>query len=279
MSRRMTALLLTSLLISPSIAADKDTDKQRFQGHWEVIELAEDGKVIPKDVIREWLPSGGRFEITENAITFKSTEDGKKHAKLFSLDATQNPKGIDLSSRNKIDGVGIYKFDNDRLIVCFADPEDGERPTEFSAKEGSKRMLMTLQHLAKTGQQPDPPKEKPPGTAAKVLTDAQVKELLTGTWKYTDNVGGLFVTFDADGTFSTMREVKEVRLFQKVFVQTPVSTGKWSIQNGQLAFNIQSSIHRDRVHKEFDFQVRSITNRDLIFVDHLGRVGQAVRVK
>lgn len=279
MPRRTTALLLTALLCSHSLAADKDPETKQFQGHWEVIELAEDGKVIPQEAIREWLPSGGRFEIAENAIIFTSPDDGKKHVKVFSLDSTQYPNGIDLSTRNKQDGLGIYKFDKDRLIVCISDPEESQRPTDFSAKEGSKRMLMVLQRPARQTQQPAPSKEETPGTTGKLLTDAQVKGLLKGTWKYNDSVGGLFVIFDEDGTFSTVREVKEIRLFQKVFVQTPVSTGKWSIQNGRLAFNVQSSIHRDRVHKEFDFQVRSITDRDLIFVDYLGRVGQAARVK
>ena len=279
MLRCLSFMLLAALLGSRLIAADKDPELKQFQGHWAVIELAEDGKVIPKDAIGEWLPSGGHFEIAENAIIFTSQDDGKKHVKIFSVDATQYPKGIDLSTRTKKDGLGIYKFDNEKLIICFSDPDESSRPNEFSAKEGSKRVLMTLQRQSAPSQKLAIEKENTPAATAKVLSDAQVKELLRGTWKYIDSAGGLYVTFDADGSFSTVREVKEIRLFQKVFVQTPVSSGKWNIHNGQLAFQVQSSIHRDRVHREFDFQVRSITDRDLIFVDYLGHVGQAVRVK
>ena len=76
-----------------------------------------------------------------------------------------------------------------------------------------------------------------------------------------------------------IRSVVWARLFQKVFVQTPISTGKWIVENGRLTFQIQKSIHRDRANREFDFAVRSISDRDFIFVDYIGRVGQAVKVR
>ena len=248
MRTRTSALLLGAFLLTHSTAsADQDPETKQFQGRWEVIELAEDGKVIPKEAIREWLPSGGRFEIVENAIIFTSPNDGKKYVKVFSLDSTQYPKGIDLMTRDKKDGLGIYRFDNDRLVVCISDPTESKRPTEFSAKEGSKRMLMVLQRSTSQGQQPAPAKQQPSGTAGTVLTDAQVKEMLKGTWRYTDSIGALFATLNANGTFSTVREVKEIRLFQKMFVQTPISTGIWSVQNGRLTFNVQTSVQRDRV--------------------------------
>jgi uncharacterized protein (TIGR03067 family) len=275
---RTFAVVLASMLIAKTIAAaDQDVDLKHFQGHWEVVELVEDGKIIPREAIREWLPSGGQFEIAENALIFTSPHDGKKHVKVFSLDATQFPKGFDLSTRAKTEATGIYHFDNGQLIICLSDPDESKRPTEFSAKDGSKQVLMTLQRMDK--RPVAQAKQEPSGAAAKVLNDGQVKELLMGTWRYTDNVGALFVTFHPDGTFSTVREVKEMRLFQKVFVQTPISTGKWNLQNGKLAFHVRTSVHPDRVNKEFDFFIRSITDHDFIFVDYLGRVGQAVKVR
>ena len=86
------------------------------------------------------------------------------------------------------------------------------------------------------------------------------------------------MTFSENGTFSTVRESKQVRLFHKVFVQTPISSGTWAIRNGTLRFHIQTSVHPSRVNHAFDFTVRSITASDFIFVDYLGRVGQATRV-
>ncbi|QDT31737.1 TIGR03067 domain-containing protein [Thalassoglobus polymorphus] len=276
MMRYMCLLWLTSTLAGGSYAvADQDSDLKQFQGKWEVTELVEDGKVVPKEAIQEWLPSGGKFEIVENAIIFVSPHDGKKQVKLFSLDVTQYPKGIDLSTRDKKDGSGIYRFDEGRLILCFSDPAESKRPTEFSAKEGSKHLLMVLR---RSSERPTVAKVEPAGTTAKVLTDAQVANMLRGRWRYNDNVGSLFVTFNADNTFNTVREVTEIRLFQKFFVQTPVSTGKWSVVNGKLTFHILTSVKPELVNKLFDFNVRSISDGDFIFVDYLGRVGQASRV-
>lgn len=281
MMTRISPLLFTVIFVAvTAAAAEQDAELKPFQGRWDVVELVEDGKVIPREAIREWLPSGGRFEIKENAILFTSPEDGKKDAKVFSIDATQFPKGINISTHDKKkDALGIYRFDEKRLVICFADPDATERPKELSAKEGSKQVLMTLEQIPSEEPKKAAPAKPATGTTAKVLTDDQVKQLLVGSWKYTDNVGVLYVNFKADKTFSTVREVKELRLFQKVFVRTPVSSGKWDVANGTLEFKIQKSVHSDRVNREFDFTVRSITERDFIFVDFLGRLGQVTRVQ
>ena len=72
-----------------------------------------------------------------------------------------------------------------RLIVCLSDPDEGPRPTEFSAQKGSKRMLMVLKRVPPTekSKKPDsePANTQPTtgtGIAAKVVTDAEVTKLL-----------------------------------------------------------------------------------------------------
>lgn len=277
--------LLVLLVAAPLRAADKDPELKQFAGHWEVIELVEDGHVIPREAIREWLPSGGRLEIADSAIMFTSPEDGKKHVKLFTIDATQYPRGIDIVTREKKDAVGIYRFDEGRLVVCLCDPTDGARPADFSAKEGSKRMLMVLKRIAAPAaeEKPAPVPANPPttggkGIAARVLTDADATKLLQGTWRYKDDAGALLVTLAGNGTWSSVREVQELRLFQKVFVRTPISSGKWSVQNGTLTFHCTASVHINRVNQQLPFTVRSISEGDFIFVDYMGRLGKAVKV-
>ena len=269
---------------STAFAADQSPQVADLQGRWEVVELVEDGKVVPREAIREWLPSGGKLEIAENAVIFSSPSEGTRLVKLFSVDATQYPRRIDLESKDKKDAVGIYKLDEGKLILCLADPAEAERPTEFSSKEGSQRMLMVLERrtadarpAAVVPPRAEPPKEAP-ATTGKVLTDAEVTRMLAGTWKYRDDVGALYVTFGTEGTCSSVREVQQIRLFQKAFVRTPISSGRWSVHNGTLTLTITASIHPDRVNKQLPFSVRSISDRDFIFVDYLGRVGQATKV-
>lgn len=293
---RVKVWCLATLLVSmASLAMANDAELQRLQGRWEVIELAEDGRVIPPSAIEDWLPSGGRIEIADNAIVTTSPDDGKKQVKVFSVDATQYPKTIEITSRDKREVWGIYKFDNDRLLVCVVDAEDATRPTEFSAKAGSKRMLMTLKpvgrKIAADARKPavtDKPEGKDPAAApevstaglARYLSDDESTKLLRGTtWKYSDAHGGLVITLNSDGGFSTTRESIEMRLFKKVFVKAPVSSGTWSVQKGKLWFHVTASADPERVNTKAPFTLRMITATDLIFVDYVGHVGQAVRVK
>lgn len=279
------AWLLGLLVVTQGWAADKDADLKPLAGSWEAVELSEDGHVVPREAISEWLPSGGRFEIADNAIIVTSPHDGKKSAKLFSIDATQYPRGIDIITRDKKDAVGIYRFDDDRLVVCLCDPEEGARPTEFSARKGSKRMLLVLKRVPapeegkKAAAEPsNPPVTAGTGVTAKVLSDAEVARMLNGTWRYRDDAGALVVTLTEDGKWSSIRESQELRLFQKVFVRTPISSGKWSVQNGTLKFHCLASVHLSRVNHELPFTIRSVSDRDFIFVDYMGRLGKAVKV-
>lgn len=272
------------LVAGSAFAADQNAELRQLQGRWEVIELSEDGHVIPREAIREWLPSGGRLEISENAIITVSPQDGKRHAKIFTIDATQFPRGLEIATREKKEATGIYKIDNGRLIVCLIDPEEGPRPGDFSAKKDSKRMLMVLRQAAAEAEPKESAVDEPPatsgeGVSAKVLTDAEVTKLMNGVWRYTDEGGALVVTVNGDGTWSSIREVQQMRLLQRVFVRTPISSGRWNVQNGTLTFHCTSSIYASRVNQQLRFAVRSISERDFIFVDYMGRLGKAVKVR
>ena len=258
-------------------AADKGTDLDKLQGKWEVAELVEDGKVIPRSAIEEWLPSGGKFQIEENAVVFVSPHDGKKHVRLFALDQTQNPKGIELQTKSRKDAVGIYRIDGEQVVLCLIDPLDGERPTEFHSKAGSNCILMTLQRPGAKRPATEPKADEP--KSVKLLTDAEASKLLVGVWKYSDSIGALILTVEETGAFHTTREMQEIRLFQKVFVQSSVSAGKWSIKNGTITFHDTGSVHRDKVDDKFQFSLRSINEKEMLFVDFLGHAGRAVKMK
>ena len=275
------SVILSCLASTTTLFAQED-ELKRMRGQWEVVEFVEDGKVIPKQAIPEWLPSGGQLEIEDNAIVIHSSVDKKKHVRIFSIDAAVYPHTITITDSNKEETHGIYRFDEGRLVVCLS--ETGEKiPTEFSAKEGSKRILIVMQPAkAAVKPTPKPVPEKTPKAddlpAATVLTDADVTKMLEGPWRYDDSVGALFVLFRNNGTFTTTREYQELRLFQRVFVQTPVTSGTWKVERGTIQFHVTSSIYPDRVGKTFGFAVRSMSDKDFIFVDYLGHIGRAKKV-
>src|SRR5262249_45571320 len=77
---------------------------------------------------------------------------------IYHLDATKSPKQFDVTTLGKFHqtGLGLYQLEGDTLKLCLAiDPgKVGERPTEFSAKAGENRVILTLKRLpaAKPGQ-------------------------------------------------------------------------------------------------------------------------------
>lgn len=285
MLRRLMLLSVTGLVLAAGLASAQGAETDRFKGDWKVVELVEDGKTIPEEVISEWLPSGGRFTIEDNAIQFTDHTTGKKQVKLFSIDETQSPKGIDFQTREKErETWGIYRFDGDRIVLCLAHPEESERPTTFSAKAGSKHMLMTLERAGdkKVAAKPVPAGPKAISStqeAPRFLTDAEATKAVTGTWRLTDAMGVLIATLSPDGTFSNVREVTELRLFKKTLVQTPVSTGTWTVKNGQILFHVLSTTQIERLNHKYAFTLRSFSDTDMIYVDPFGQIGRAIRVR
>jgi len=270
-----TVLILTAPL---SVAAqEQSAEFKLFQGNWNVAELVENGQVIPAEKIKDVLPSGGRVEIVDNAVVFRSSDDHQLRARTFSIDATRYPKTIDISSRDSNDGWGIYRFDSGKLVICVSATSEGERPDEFSAPAGSDRMLLVLSRPASPAASPKPrtvPDAKPAAS-----DDAALRDSLVGTWRYMDSIGALIVKLGANGAYSTTREVKELRVFQTVFVSTPVSNGTWKVENGSVIFHVTGANDPERLHRVVPFSIRSVSATDFIFVDSIGRVGKATRLR
>ena len=295
-----------------------DNELTRFNGHWRVIEMVEDGRAIPEDQMRQWLPGGGVLEIVDYTILFKSPIDGTKSTKSYRLDPSSYPKRIAILDRDNTTGTGIYKFDQGKLIVCVTN-EASQIPTEFSAHTGSKRTMIVMEGfdpgaseipglnarlperkplhtptptppVAEVQRHAVPPPVPPPvpqpvakpvpaSVAARVLTDAEVRNMTIGTWRINDTEGSIDIAFGANGAFQTYRYFRTLNNFQEVFAPTPISSGNWSIVNGRLVANVSSSTRLDRINQSFVPAVRSISATDMILVDHLGRVSRAVKLR
>jgi uncharacterized protein (TIGR03067 family) len=269
---------------------------EELQGAWQVVELVDNGRVIPKDEIPGWLPSGGRVELVDNAIVFTSPKDGMRHARVFAIDATTYPRQINIIDQNKISGHGIYRSDEGRLVVCLSSPLETPRPTDFSAPNNSRRVLMvlarpkaepntsttpaTVASATSVLKLPSPPALPAiPQPAAKPLTSPDVEKLLPGNWKLNDAHGAFYLNLDKNGVFSTYRESVETSTFQKVFRKLPMSSGTWKLNNGHVVLVCTSSIFADRLYKSFPFTIRSVSATELEFVDYGGNIGKAMRAQ
>lgn len=148
--------LATVLLLIPAgdDSPEMAEEKARHQGTWAVERSVRNGKEGPIEVIREIVR-----EVDGNRIVWKRGGNSFA-ATTFELDPASDPKTIDLipeGGRNRGDRVlGIYTFEDDRLVICVADPGK-PRPTAFASEPGDGLSLMTFRRAdADAPAEPEP---------------------------------------------------------------------------------------------------------------------------
>ena len=175
-------------------------EREQLLGDWQLVACTEDGLDVPPDLVKQVQIrfQGDRIRFTP-AIEFHETQvegeqqkrveiklgDGDFEA-LFQLDAASKPSHInfvlpeDIERREVV--RGIYTLQGGRLTICL---RAGDRPTDFTCKPGSQRVLYIMERKT--------PRAEPPGKKAradeKALEGAwQVvsAERHGMTWKYID---------------------------------------------------------------------------------------------
>ena len=110
----------------------------QLDGDWSMQSGEADGQSLPKEMVKSAKRVAKDGETTimiGGQVYFKAK---------FSIDSTKKPKAIDyMMTEGFTKGkthLGIYELDGDTVKFCFAAPGK-DRPTEFTAKEGSQRTL------------------------------------------------------------------------------------------------------------------------------------------
>jgi uncharacterized protein (TIGR03067 family) len=154
---------------------ESDQDLRRFQGNWKVTGVIEDGSEAPPDLL-----TSARATFAGDRFSFQMPN--RSDDLLVRLNASKTPREVDFfaafvkdGNPQLLNGVGIYQWktaDQDTLEVCFH-PDGKTRPTDFTAKAGSHRVMITMKRI------------KEPSVAQGDL------ERLQGTW--------IAETLEADG--------------------------------------------------------------------------------
>ena len=115
-------------------------DLQAFKGTWRLSSKEEDGKKFSEEEIRDVIATNdgsGKVSVRRGGKVYNEG--------TVKLDPTKKPKAIDVTfiegERKGQRVLGIYEIEGDAFRVCVAPPGD-ERPSEFSAKAGSGRILV-----------------------------------------------------------------------------------------------------------------------------------------
>jgi uncharacterized protein (TIGR03067 family) len=129
---------------APKDTAKKDLDK--FQGTWTVVSVENSGQEMPADAVKEL-----RLVIKGNERMMKMGDEVRARS-TFKLDPSKSPKEIDLTlQEGDMKGMtfkGIYEIDGDTQKVCL-NIEGGDRPKDFSSKEGSGHLLQVFKREKK----------------------------------------------------------------------------------------------------------------------------------
>jgi uncharacterized protein (TIGR03067 family) len=117
---------------------------QMLAGRWEAVLIIDNGDKIGPELIRTRMVRGGQFAVANRVITHIDPESGETKSTAFLLNPVTSPRQIDLITADDRMLPGIYKFDDDELVVCYTNRHGHGRPTDFASTPGANRILMRL---------------------------------------------------------------------------------------------------------------------------------------
>ncbi len=111
-------------------------DATELQGTWKVTALEAGGRQVPAESVKgnQFIFKGDKVSLTGHA----------KDLRTYRLDATAEPKGIDISGTDANEfSKGIYEIDGDTLKLCLSQSTKLDRPKDFDTT-GTKYFCFTL---------------------------------------------------------------------------------------------------------------------------------------
>ncbi len=261
---RAVNILLTTIVIA---FLGQLAKAQSLDGTWEITAVIDDGKVIdPTSVLLNYA-ADGRVIVNGQAVQLIVPMTYQRKQLVFTTDATQSPMTFDLAGSDKTNGRGIFMAGKDSLVLCVASREKG-RPTSFSSLPGSGNLFVTLKRAtggAANGTLPAPP-------STPTYDDAQLRQMLVGTWGHQDADSIHYITLNSDGSMSVVMTWKDS--FKKMFHEDVRSSGTWKLEDGVIITKIDTSSDKERRGQVGSFRIRSINASQLVAVDHSGQVRQ-----
>ena len=253
-----------------------------LDGVWEVTAAIDDGEAFSSQMIREKLVKEGKITITGQVLTFVKPLTDEKREILFVGNSKASPATIDLAGETG--SKGIYLLSGDTMMVCLSGPGLSNRPTDFGSAPGSHNLLMTMKRVPiVVPARPNisvPAAIVPPIAPAPIkekMTDAQVRQMLIGTWGHQDRDKVEYITLNQDGSFTILADMK--RAFKKLFEGEQQTSGTWKLENGVIVMTVSASTEKSVRGQIFSYRINSITDRDLIYIDMQGGVRREWKVR
>ena len=242
---------------------------QTLDGVWEITAVIDDGRVVDPSNIMSFYAADGRVRIDGQTVTLLVPTTYQRKRLPFVVDNTKSPMTFDLAGAEKTGGRGIFMASKESLVLCISS-RDKTRPNAFASMPGSGNLLVTLKRASDDGEGSSQFPTQPPSTPS--YQDEQLRRMLVGTWGHQDADSIHYISLNPDGSMSATMTWKDS--FKQMFHQDVRSSGTWKVQDGVVIVNITASTDKERRGQVGSFRVRSITQSELVAVDHNGQVRQ-----
>jgi len=164
---------------------------EMLAGSWEFVSITDRGEKLGSGLLGERFAQDGRLTVADHQMVIVSPETGDKRTATFRIDPSKNPRQIDLFTRDDRIFRGIYKFDDEDLVVCLQPGDRIDRPDDFTSPDGSDRILIRLKTItrkaigdristSKSANEPSAAAVQSQGSREAALRRAH--ELLAGSW-------------------------------------------------------------------------------------------------
>ena len=150
--------LLLPILLSALAAGDdgwKPTEAELQRAHemlagsWQFVSIDDKGEKLGPRLVETRFARDGILKIADRRMTIVNPVTGEQRTATYRIDPSKNLRGrIDLFTRDDRILRGIYKFENDNLIICLQPGEGKDLPQEFSSPAGSDLILVSLKALS-----------------------------------------------------------------------------------------------------------------------------------
>lgn len=249
-------------------AAKAPVPTESLDGTWELVSVIEDGTILPLDLVKQTLIQDAKV-IIQGQLAAITRPDGKAHTLAFVLDSTATPKTIDLAGNEKVGSKGIYMQDKDVLMICLNGSSGSERPKVMASLPKSDTFLMTFQRVKAAKPAAVAAKPLPviaPAPAPAIPNEDAIRKLLVGTWGHQTDTEVVKITFNSDGSYSSVKTFKKG--LKKLFDGEERTSGTWKFKDGEVIQTITASKMRGVIGQVHSYKISSINDREVIYVDN-----------